>query len=198
MSFGAHYDPDNVAFGPMVCHDDHLLASGRGFETHRHADLEIVSWVLSGSLTHTDSSGASVTVEPGSVAVLCTGSGVEHAEVAASPQTRFVQVWLRPDADQPALEPSYAVTPVDLPSGSLVEVARPVTGARFLVARLESGDTVTLPDERLQHVYLGRGALVRSSMAEPLLDGDAFRITDDPGLQLTAAVPTELLVWAFA
>ena len=56
---------------------------------------------------------------------------------------------------------------------------------------------MALPDEPLQHVYVAGGALVRSSMAEPLAEGDAFRITDEPGHAVTAAVPTELLVWSF-
>ena len=63
--------------------------------------------------------------------------------------------------------------------------------------REPAGATVTLPDEPRQHVFVTRGALVRSSLAEPLSDGDAFRITDQPGLEVTAAVPTELLVWTF-
>ena len=79
FSFGPHYDPDNVAFGPMVCHDDHLLSGGQGFADHSHADLEIVTWVLRGSLTHTDSSHHAGTVGPGTVQVLSAGSGVVHA-----------------------------------------------------------------------------------------------------------------------
>src|SRR5689334_10082208 len=75
FSFGTSYDPERVAFGPMVCHDEHLLRSGEGFDTHRHADLVIVTWVLSGALTHTDSSGAATTLAPGQVAVLHAGAG---------------------------------------------------------------------------------------------------------------------------
>jgi hypothetical protein len=115
-----------------------------------------------------------------------------------------VQAWLTPD--EPGGEPSYAVAPVSLPQGELVVVASGhrdaparlgVRAATFLVARLGPGDTVTLPDEPRQHVFVGAGALARSSLAEPLSDGDAFRIVDQPGLELTAAVPTELLVWSF-
>jgi hypothetical protein len=65
------------------------------------------------------------------------------------------------------------------------------------VARLEAGGSITLPDDPRQHVFVARGALSRSSLAEPLGAGDAFLITDHPGLELTAAVPTELLLWTF-
>jgi redox-sensitive bicupin YhaK (pirin superfamily) len=63
----------------MVCHDDHLLSGGRGFADHSHADLEIVTWVLRGTLTHADSSSPAGSVGPGSVQVLSAGSGVRLA-----------------------------------------------------------------------------------------------------------------------
>jgi len=196
FSFGERYDPENLRFGPLVCHDDHHLKSGAGFEEHPHRDLDIVTWVLSGSLHHTDSSGHSGVVRPGEVQVLSAGSGVTHSEIAGPEgPTRFVQAWLTPD--EPDAAPAYSVTPVDLVPGELT-LAATIGTSRFLVARLGPGDTIALPEERLQHVYVAGGALQRSSLAEALADGDAFRITGHPGLEVTAAVPTELLVWAFA
>lgn len=201
LSFGPRYDPDNLRFGPMVCHDDHLLGNGRGFQTHRHDDLAIVSWVVSGAVAHTGSSGGDrepVTVHPGQVAVLHTGAGVEHSELAAAPQTRFVQVWLAPsDAGDLPAEASYDVWTPALETGALTRVAEPLPGSTFSVARLEAGDTIPLPPAPFVHVYLARGALLRSSMAEPLQEGDAFRFTDEGAHQVTAAVPSELLVWQF-
>jgi hypothetical protein len=119
---------------------------------------------------------------------------VEHCEVASSPQTRFVQVWLTNGSEQ---EPSYDVSPVDVSGGSLVRVATPQAGATFAVARLEAGETVTLPAAALQHVFVARGALTRFSLAEPLHDGDAMLMTGETAHEVTAAVPTELLVWSF-
>lgn len=196
FAFGASYDAGNLRFGPMVCHDDHLLGAGQGFDTHRHSDLVIVTWLLSGALTHTDSSGASTTVTPGEVAVLRTGAGVEHSEVAAAPQTRFVQVWLAPES--PDEVASYDVTPAALVPGELTSVVSPLPGATFSVAHLETGQVLALPAAPLSHVYVARGALLRSSLAEPLQDGDAFRFTDEPSYDVTAAVPTEILVWSFS
>lgn len=207
FSFGAHYDADNVGFGPMVCHDDHVVAPGQGFSDHPHADLEIVTWVLSGAVVHADDRDHEGAVVPGTVQVLSAGSGVVHAEVAhqRSGPARFVQVWLVPD--ETGREPAYTTVPVSLPQGELVPVASGhllgavarigTAAATFWVARLGAGDAVTLPDEPLQHVFVATGSLARSSLAEPLQAGDAFRITDQPGLTLTAAGPTELLVWTF-
>lgn len=201
FSFGERYDPDNLRFGPLVCHDDHHLASGTGFDEHPHRDLDIVTWVLSGELHHSDSEGHTGVVRPGEVQVLSAGSGVTHSEIAGPDRpARFVQAWLTPA--EPGGAPSYSVTPVDLVPGELT-LAATVGEARFLVARLGPGDTVALPEERRLHVYVTGGALQRSSLAEPLSDGDAFRITrpedeGGPGLEVTATVPTELLVWAFS
>jgi redox-sensitive bicupin YhaK (pirin superfamily) len=206
FAFGEHYDPDNVRFGPMVAHDEHLLAGGRGFDEHPHRDVEVVTWLLSGALRHSDSAGHTGEVRPGSVQVLSAGAGVTHAEVAApGAPARVVQTWLTPD--ETGTPPAYVVAPVDpepglltvVASGSLPAPARVgVAGATLRVARLGTGETVVLPDEPRQHVFVAAGALTRSSLAEPLAAGDAFRIVDEPGLALTAAVPTELLVWGFA
>ena len=194
FSFGPHYDPEHLGFGPMVCHDEHLLAAGQGFAAHRHAGLEIVSWVLSGALRHTDPSGSS-TVPAGSAGLFSPGAGGEHSEIAAAPQTRFVQVWL--DA-VPDGEPSYEVRTPSLTTGAFAEVARPVEGSMFRVARLEANESVTLPPAARQHLFVGSGGLLRSSLAEPLAQGDAFLLTGEDEVTVAAAVPSELLLWTFA
>lgn len=194
FSFGAVYDPAHLSFGPMICHDEHLLGNGRGFDTHPHAGLDIVTWVVSGALTHTDTikspTGGSHTLIPGRVGHLHAGAGVEHSEVAAAPQTRFVQVWLRADEDA---EPSYDVHEVG--RGPLTQ-ALTVAGSTLWVSRLAAGESVTLPEGDLLHVYVALGALLRNSLAEPLTAGDALLASRHPGpLSVTAAVDTELLIW---
>ena len=209
FSFGDHYDPENVGFGPMVCHDDHLLRGGAGFPDHPHRDLEIVTWVLSGAVVHEASVGRPSTVAAGQVQVLSAGSGVVHSEIAepGAGATRFIQTWVRPD--EAGADPSYASASVQdaLAEGGLVPVVSGRDGAAVArigtasatlhAAVLDAGESVTLPDDPLQHVLVATGSLARSSLAEPLSAGDVFRITDRPGLSLTAASPTELLVWSF-
>jgi redox-sensitive bicupin YhaK (pirin superfamily) len=209
FSFGDHYDPENVGFGPMVCHDDHLLRGGAGFPDHPHRDLEIVTWVLSGAVVHTASVGPPTTVGAGQVQVLSAGSGISHSEIAepgAGP-TRFVQTWLRPDVSGAA--PSYASAAAGdaVAAGGLVPVVSGHDGAAVArigtasatlhVAVLDAGESVTLPHDPLQHIFVASGSLARLSLAEPLSAGDALRVSDRPGLSLTAATPTELLVWSF-
>lgn len=189
FSFGSVYDPDHVRFGPMVCHDDHLLRNGVGFEEHQHGDLVIVTWVVSGAVEHTGPTG-SVIVPASSGAVFRTGASAVHAEVAAAPQTRFVQVWLADPAPPPVASYSLLPDPTDA-----VEV---LPGATFSVLHLGDGETARLPAGPRVHAFVARGALLRSSLAEPLREGDAFLFTDEPSHEVTAGVPTELLVWELA
>lgn len=197
LSFGDHYDPERLRLGPIVCHDEHLLAHDQRFETHRHEELEIVTWVLSGALTHEDELGSRTTLTPGMVGHLTAGSGVAHSEVAAAPATRFVQVWLTPD--EPGRTPAYSSHEVDLEHGRS-EALRPTANSTFSVARLDAGETLSIPGASLRHVYVAAGALLRSSLAEPLGHGDAFVISGEDAerpIEVTAAVRTELLVWQF-
>lgn len=202
FSFGPHYDPANLGFGPMVCHNDDHLAPGAGYPDHPHTDLEIVTWVLEGALVHTDSTGVRHVLSAGQAQVLSAGTGVRHSEIAdlASGACRFVQVWLTPY--EPGLPPQYTTGEAPEPASGLVEVAGgsslPIRthGARLLVARLQTGESVTLPDSARQHVFTASGPATVGPLE--LLAGDAVRITDEPGHTFTATDDTELLVWAFA
>lgn len=205
FSFGPHLDPDRLSFGPMVCHDDHVLGRDTGFEEHPHEGLEIVTWVVSGALVHRDGTGAEEVLRAGDCGVLSAGAGVRHAEIAGPDgPARFVQVWLRPD--DPELAPAYARASAPAAPGSglvrLVGEGGPlsvgVAGATLDVVRLDAGETVALPVAPRVHAFLTTGALLRSSLAEPLAAGDTMCVTDGPSYDLTAGVPTEILVWSFA
>jgi quercetin 2,3-dioxygenase len=199
FSFGTFYDPERLSFGPLVALNDDLLGSGSGYDAHEHADVVLVTWVVTGELVHEDADG--VTTQPaGQLAVTRAGSGTTHSERAGAGATRFVQAWLRPD--EPGGTPSRRTTTPDLAGGRLVEVAGPddlgVAGATLLVGDLPAGATVEVPPAALRHVLVATGALTRSSLAEPLAAGDAFEITGEHEVALTTAVPTVLLVWTFA
>ena len=191
FSFGEHYDPANLGFGPLVAHNDDRLQPGGGYPTHGHRDTEIVTWVLAGGLVHTDSLGHRSLLGPGTVQVQSSGSGITHAEVAdpGSGPTRFVQAWVRPDS--PGGEPARHVATPDAGAG-LSPVAGGaalplrVAGATFWVgsAGPATGGAVVLPEAPLLHVF-------------DALSGTAWRITDEPGRSLPVPGPALLLVWAF-
>ena len=202
FSFGPHYDPANLGFGPLVCHNDDLLEPAAGYPDHPHSELEIVTWVLEGALVHTDSTGARHVVEAGRAQVLSAGRGIRHSEVAdpGSGRCRFVQAWLTPTRARG--EPAYVLGEAPPPGSGLVDVAGGcglpigVAGGRLLVARLGAGQSVTLPDDPRQHVFAATGQV---SVADVVLQaGDAARISDEPGHVVRASEPTELLVWSFA
>lgn len=198
FSFGSHHDPEHVSFGPLIAHHEDLLGSGLGYQTHRHEDVELVTWVVTGALLHTDEAG-SAPLAAGSVAVTSAGTGTEHSEMAGDRATRFVQMWLRPD--EPGGNPARAVTtPADEGVVRLVGAGGlplRVAGAALDLVRLKPGATVALPVAPLVHAYVVSGALARSSLAQPLAAGDAFLMDDEPAHEITATVPTVLLVWSF-
>jgi quercetin 2,3-dioxygenase len=203
FSFGSSYDPDRLSFGPLVALNDHLLGRDAGYPEHEHSDLVIVTWVVTGCLEHGDETGT--TRQPaGQLAVTSTGSTAIHSERAAGEVTRFVQMWLTPDT--PGGPGRRETSTPDLSVGGWVTVAGDdalrldIAGARLRLADLDAGERLALPDEPRAYVFVVSGALVRSSLAEPLATGDAFEITEGAGrgLSVTAAVPTQLLAWSFA
>lgn len=204
FSFDRHYDPANLGFGLLLAHNDDRLAAGCGYAPHRHRDVEIVTWVLAGTLLHDDAEGHRGAVRPGLVQSLSAGRGVEHSEVAdAGGPVRFVQVWLPPD--EPGATTRYRLAdPGDL-TGALVPVASGIPGleapapvgnarAALHVARLRAGQRVALPDAPHVHVFAARGALDVEGVGR-LQEADAARLTRDGGRRVTAAGPAEVLVW---
>jgi redox-sensitive bicupin YhaK (pirin superfamily) len=217
FSFGAHYDPGNVGHGALLANNDELVGAGSGFDDHPHADAEIVTWVLSGSLVHTDSRGHSGIVYPGLAQRLSAGAGIVHAErndaYRIDPShpavpVHFIQMWVRPD--QPGLPPSYSQRELDLadlnrgwvPVASGTQSDAAVTlasaGSTLWVTNLQPGQTQQLPPAPLLHLYVARGELGCETVGR-LSAGDSLRITGAAELRLTGGVsPAEVLVWEMA
>jgi quercetin 2,3-dioxygenase len=103
FSSGAHYDPANLSFGPVVACDEHLVDPGAGFAPHRHARVELLTWVVEGTLRHSDAAGRDQRVFPGRAQYQLAGAGIEHSEVNASEAEplHFVQLWLSTEEEVP-------------------------------------------------------------------------------------------------
>jgi redox-sensitive bicupin YhaK (pirin superfamily) len=201
FSFGPHYDPANLSFGALVCHNDDHLQPGAGYAEHPHADVEIVTWVLAGALDHTDDAGRRTTLTPGTVQLQSAGRGIRHSEVAdpeAGP-TRFVQAWVRPDVT--GAEPAYHVAEVGA-GAALTEVAGAqslaigTAGATLSIARLDVGDTLALPALELGHLFVAGGHVALAT--ELLTTADAARLRQEDRLEVTCLEPAELMLWSFA
>ncbi|MGW0363334.1 pirin family protein [Streptomyces sp. NPDC002990] len=189
FSFGAHYDPDNLRFGPLLACNEETLAPGAGFEEHPHSQTEIVTWVTEGELTHKDSTGQSARVRAGDVQRLGAGSGARHVERNdGTERLRFVQMWLEPLT--PGGEPSYEVV-TGTADGTPYEV--PAAGAVLHVRRPGAGERVAVPAAERVYLHVVRGDLRLDG--EELGPGDSARITGEAGLEVTAGSPGELLIW---
>lgn len=194
FSFGAHYDPTNVGFGLLVCHNEDLLPAHAGYPDHPHRDLEIVTWVLEGELHHRDSSGHSGVVTPGVVQRLSAGSGVVHQEYAGPGTTRFVQMWLRPE--HTGLAPSYDAAPVEAGAGWTPLVGGEATVGIHAEARLWLGTvrgrltTAEGPYDR--HLFVLEGSITANG--HELHVGDALRTRE----AIDLAGEGEALLWQMA
>jgi redox-sensitive bicupin YhaK (pirin superfamily) len=216
FSFGHHYDRTNTHHGLLLVSNDDKVAAGTGFDTHPHRDMEIVTWVLSGSLVHKDSEGNSGILYPNLAQRMSAGTGILHSEkndswtLGGAPHdtpVHFVQMWVVPDTA--AITPEYEqleLNPDDL-AGKWGVVASGLERhtedrairirnryAAFQVARLQAGDTVNLPEAPYLHVFMPYG-LVDFEGHGTLSPGDAVRCTGSGGQRITAYEPTELLLW---
>ncbi len=217
FSFGRHYDASNTNFGLLLVNNDDVVRPGTGFETHPHEDMEIVTWVLRGALVHQDSEGHAGVIYPGLAQRMSAGRGILHSEKNDSwrltgdePHTEpvhFVQMWVVPD--EARIEPGYEQLEIgdELLRGGLVPVASGMLkhdgaaairikqkDAALHAARLEVGQSVTLPAAPYLHLFIARGA-VELEGAGALGAGAAVRITAGDGQRVTAIEPSEILAW---
>jgi len=193
FSYGAHYDPDNVGFGPIRAINVEHLAAGAGYATHRHSDVEIVTWVLDGALRHTDSAGGGGIVRPGTAQRLSAGDGAEHSEVNDSDTEPlvFVQMML---ASERVGEPEYASADIPERTGVLLPTVDVHAPAHLSVLRLAPEERVLVPAAPRSLVHVTRGAvLLRDTL---LHEGDEARLTGAGPYDLGAAGSGgEVLVW---
>ena len=101
FNFGEHYSPQHQGHGLLLVNNDDRVAPASGFGTHGHRDMEIVTWVLSGTLEHRDSEGNHGVLYPGLSQRMSAGTGIRHSEMNPSPDTpvHFIQMWVLPDAN---------------------------------------------------------------------------------------------------
>ncbi len=217
FSFGSHYDPENTHHGLLLVNNDDIVKPGTGFETHPHRDMEIVTWVLRGSLVHQDSTGHSGVIYPGLAQRMSAGRGILHSEKNDSwtltggqshtEPVHFVQMWVIPD--EPGVDPGYQQLEIDdeLLHGGLVTIASGMPAHRDQAAisirnrnaalhgaRLQAGVSVELPSAPYLHLFVPRGEVILEG-AGALHEGDAVRFTASGGQRVTASTPAEILVW---
>jgi quercetin 2,3-dioxygenase len=206
FSFADYRDPEHVHFGPLRVINEDIVQPGTGFGTHGHRDMEILTYVLSGTLRHRDSTGSSGDIRYGEVQVMSAGTGVQHSEVNPSPidAVHLLQIWIIPDKQD--LTPGYQqkkfplqdkqarwclLASPDAEQGSLLIHQ----DARVFAARLEAGEMLDHPlaAGRKAYLHVARGSLQANGHA--LSAGDALMYTDEDEVELSGAKEAEVLLF---
>ncbi|MGH8172220.1 MAG: pirin family protein [Rhodanobacteraceae bacterium] len=205
FSFAGYNDPKRMGWGALRVWNDDTIAANTGFPPHAHADMEIITYVREGAITHQDSLGNVGRTEAGDVQVMSAGTGIRHAEYNKEPgTTRIFQIWIIPDRQGEA--PAWGAKPfprgdrsgrfVALASGSSADTdALPIrTDARVLGARLEAGSTTEYAFASGRHGYLvpAKGAVEINGVRIDARDGAAIR--DEALIRVKALEDSELVL----
>ncbi|HEX2733052.1 MAG TPA: pirin family protein [Polyangiaceae bacterium] len=204
FSFADYYDSEHMGFRALRVINEDRVQPGRGFGAHPHRDMEIISYVLDGSLQHKDSMKNGSTIRPGDVQRMSAGTGVVHSEFngSQSEDVHFLQIWLLPN--KRGMQPSYEQKSFDSQlNGNLVPVATPDARAGSVLIHADAsvyagrptdGQTLEIP---LAHGYgwlqVARGrVLVGDTTLEA---GDGLAVSDEPSLKVQAVSLAEILVF---
>lgn len=199
FSFARYYDPAWMGFGPLRVINEDRVAPGAGFAPHRHANMEILSYVLDGALAHRDDSGGGGVIRAGELQWMSAGHGIEHSEYNGSDSepVHFLQMWIQPDRLN--AEPAYAQRAAvgDEARGRWVLLVSPEgtdgsiairQDARLLVARLDAGMPVqrALDPQRRYWLHVVRGAATVAG--RELAAGDAIGLAGESGSLVVSSV----------
>jgi len=206
FSFADYLDARHMGYGPLRVINEDRVAPGTGFGTHGHRDMEIISYVLEGSLGHQDSMGDGSTIVPGDVQRMSAGSGVRHSEYNhdKAGTTHFLQIWIEPNVK--GIAPSYEQRHFDAASkrGRLRLIASPDGGegsvsihqdARVYAALLDGAERAVhrLAPGRRAYVHVARGRL--SLNGQTLGAGDALKLADAQEIVLERGDKSEVLLF---
>jgi redox-sensitive bicupin YhaK (pirin superfamily) len=205
FSFGSHYDPDNMGHGSLRVWNDDEIAPNSGFPAHPHKDMEIITYVREGAITHQDSLGNKGCTEAGDVQVMSAGSGVRHSEYNLEPTTtRIFQIWIEPT--EAGGQPCWGAKPFPKAdrSGGFVTIAsgfKADTGAlpiradaRVLATALKAGESAEYALGKARNGYLvpAAGAIEINGLRVNARDGVA--ISDEATVTITALEDSEIVM----
>ena len=209
FSFASYRDPAHMGFRSLRVINEDRVKPGKGFGTHAHTDMEILTWVLDGALGHKDSMGNGSVIRPGDLQRMSAGTGVTHSEFNPSPEAgvHFLQIWLLPS--ERGLPPGYEQKnfPPGERRGRLCLVAArdgregAVTihqDADLWTALLGPGESVRHPLAPGRHawVHVARGSATLNGKA--LSAGDGAAVSDEPALEIAGVTEAEVLVFDLA
>jgi len=206
FSFADYHDPAHMGFGPLRVINEDRVQPGQGFGTHGHRDMEILSYVLEGQLSHRDDIGNGSIIAPGDVQRMSAGRGVRHSEFNPSPSdgVHFLQIWIEPSVR--GIAPGYEQThvPAAAKRGKLALIAGPegsgaaVTihqDARIYATLLDGAESVhhALAGDRRAYVHVARGKVAVNGA--PLAAGDAAKLEGERNVRLDHGEAAEVLLF---
>ncbi len=206
FSFADYHDPRHLHFGPLRVINEDRVQAGAGFGTHSHRDMEIVSYVLEGSLAHKDSTGTSSVIKPGDVQRMSAGTGVSHSEFNGSKteQVHFLQIWIIPA--KTGIAPSYEEKHFDPAErrGQLRLIASPDNAEGSVLlhqdVRMYAGlfdhdehATLNVATGRSAYIHVARGELHVAGLH--LQAGDGLKVTDSGELDFRDGNQGEIIVF---
>lgn len=205
FSFASHYDPNNMGWGRLRVWNDDTIAANSGFPPHPHSDMEIITYVRKGAITHQDSMGNKGRTGAGDVQVMSAGTGVRHAEYNLEPETTTLfQIWI--ETDKPGATPSWDQKPFPKGQrdGRFEVLASGMAGdddalkinadARVLGATLKAGEEIRYPlgEGRRGYLVPAVGAVEVNGVAIGHRDGAAIK--DEAELVIRAVEDAELVM----
>lgn len=199
FSFADYYDPERMNYGPLRVVNDDMILGHQGFPKHPHKDMEIISYVIEGQLTHGDSMGHEETIGRGQVQYMSAGTGVYHSEYNHGDETvRLLQIWVNPD--KKSQKPNYGDFKYDwaprinewmhiVGKGSPIEIHQDVN---FYSTYLEGDQTLAFELSKQRQLYMVQ--IEGSSMVnqQPLYERDALEITES--IKIKATVNSHILI----
>ena len=206
FSFGGYYDQRHMGFRSLRVINDDRISAGRGFPTHPHRDMEIISYVLEGALQHKDSTGQGAIITPDDIQMMSAGTGITHSEYNPSRDqaNHFLQVWIEPAVKR--ARPRYSDQRVTLEQkrGQWKKIAGPQDSkaaveirqdASIFATNLIAGETVDFTVQRSRHAWLqvARGELLVNGTR--LRAGDAVATSRPTHLHVEATQPTDALLF---
>ena len=205
FSFADYHDRKWMGFRCLRVINDDLILPRRGFGTHPHRDMEILTYVLRGALAHNDSMGNGRVIRAGELQYMAAGSGIQHSEHNASDDeaTHLLQIWIQPDEN--GVEPRYAEKSMAETSPGRLHLMTSKTGrdgsiaihqdADLWLAKLEPGNQAS------HELTPGRHAWVHVAEGEAMLNGirlsggDAAAISGEAALEITSVKPTQIILF---
>jgi redox-sensitive bicupin YhaK (pirin superfamily) len=209
FAFGEYYDPEYESFGPLRVINEDWIAGGAGFPPHPHRDMEIVTYIVDGAISHKDSTGGGGTIKPGEIQRMSAGSGIVHAEfnASATETCHLLQIWIMPS--QRGIAPGYeqkAISPETV-TNHFARIAGPepqanevrlVQDAEIWAAKLDPANEAihTLRPGRKAWLQVVKGEVTIGE--EKLSAGDAAALTDMTQIQVRSRTAAEVLLFDLA